>query len=171
MLQKKITNSKKNIFEFENIRAKLEGISFTFPAIGNYGQVTLLPEKKLVEKNFVSLAVPFPYTIYGTIMDVGGEKPNIHLRPSGKESDIICDCSEELASEAAKLLYMETGIIGDVIQCIPTIRMKAHTISPYRRPTKNPFEILKEAGISEYFENETVEEFMKRMHDEDYENA
>ena len=45
--------------------------------------------------------------------------------------------------------------------------MKATALLPYRKPTRNPFAVLKEAGVGKYFEDESVEDFMREVRGND----
>ncbi len=152
-----------HLSEFDKVRSKFEGVFFTFPSVSGFAAVTIPPEKKLAEMVKKKPNIHFSHTVYGKVMDVGGEKPNIHIRPLGGETDIICDCSEELAMEVSPLLYSVVGIAGEVIKSDPPMRMRGIRLLPYRKPTRNPFEILKEAGMGKYFEGESVEDFMRRV--------
>ena len=108
----------------------------------------------------------FQHTIYGKVIDAGGDKPNIHIRPLGGGEEIICDCSEELASEVAHHLYSIVGIVGRVTRSADPIRMDATALLPYRQPSRNPFVLLKEHGIGKYFEGRIVEDFMREVRGE-----
>lgn len=147
--------------DIDRVRAKLPGVAITFSAVDNIQSVTLPPERKLSEMVKEKPNIRFQHTVYGKVMDAGGERPNIHIRPLGGGGEIICDCSEELAAEVAHLLYSVVGIFGEVTRSVEPVRMKALALLPYRKPSRNPFTILKEAGAGKYFENESVEEFMR----------
>lgn len=151
----------RNLGDFDRVRAKFAGVSITFPAVDGYPSVTLPSEKKLSELIKEKPNIRFQHTIYGKVIDSGGDNPNIHIRPLGGGDVIICDCTEELAAEVAHLLYSVVGIVGEVTRSVPPIRMKATALLPYRKPSRNPFAILKEAGAGQYFEGESVEDFMR----------
>lgn len=153
----------RNLAEFDRVRAKLSGVSMTFPAVDGCPSVTLHPERKLSEMVKEKPNVRFQHTIYGKVIDAGGDKPNIHIRPLGGGEVIICDCSEELASEVAHHLYSIVGIQGEVTKNEDSFRMKATALLPYRKPKRNPFAILKESGVGKYFENENVDDFMREV--------
>lgn len=113
----------------------------------------------------LSNPIPIKYqdTIYGSVISVGGVRPNIHLQPVTGEATIICECSEEIAKEVAKLLYTLIGLSGEVTKNGASLRMKVNSISSYRSPKINPFVVLKEAGVGKFFENESVEDFMDEV--------
>jgi len=156
-----------NLGELDRVRAKFAGVSMTFPAVNGIQSVTIPPDRRLSDMVKTKPNIHFQHTIYGKVMDAGGEHPNIHIRPLGGGTEIICDCSEELASEVAHLLYSVVGIVGEVTRSADPIRMKAQALLPYRKPTRNPFAILKEAGASQYFESESVEDFMRKVRGND----
>lgn len=87
-------------------------MSITFPAVENYPAFTIPSERRFSEMLKETPNIRFQHTIYGKVIDVGGDKPNIHIRPLGGGTEIICDCSEELAPEVAHLLYSVVGIVG-----------------------------------------------------------
>ena len=153
----------RNLAEFDRVRAKLPGVFITFPAVDKYPAVTIPAEKKLTEMVKVKPNIRFQHTIYGKVIDAGGDKPNIHIRPLGGGEVIICDCSEELAAEVAHQLYSIVGIVGEVTKSGESFRMKAAALLPYRKPARNPFAILKESGVGKYFEGESVEDFMREV--------
>ncbi len=157
----------RNLAEIDRVRAKFDGVSITFPAVENYPAVTVPPDRKLSDMIRPEPNIHFQHTVYGKVVDVGGDRPNIHIKPLGGGAEIICDCTEELAAEVAHLLYSIVGITGEVTKSIDPIRMKALALLPYRKPTRNPFEILKEAGAGKYFESESVEEFMRKVRGND----
>lgn len=152
-----------NLIELDRVRAKFADITMTFSAFENIPAVTLPADRKLSDMIKPKPNIRFRHTIYGKVMDAGGERPNIHIRPLGGGADIICDCSEELAAEVGGLLYSVVGIFGEVTRSSDPIRMKALALLPYRKPNENPFSILKETGVGKYFENESVEEFMHKV--------
>ena len=156
-----------NIHELDRIRSKFGDVSFTFSAIGKYEKITVPADKKLSEMVKHKANIRFEHTIYGKVIDAGGDRPNIHIRPLGGGSEIICDCSEELAIEVASLLYSVVGITGEVVRNEAPMRMKAHALLPYRKPECNPFSLLKEAGAGKYFENTSVEEFLRHVRGDD----
>lgn len=157
----------RNLADLDRVRAKFAGVSITFPAVENYPAFTIPSERRLSEMVKETPNIRFQHTIYGKVIDAGGDKPNIHIRPLGGGAEIICDCSEELATEVAHLLYSVVGIVGEVTRSVPPIRMKATALLPYRKPTRNPFAVLKEAGVGKYFEDESVEDFMREVRGND----
>lgn len=159
-----------NLSDFDRVRSKLPNVSITFPAIENYPECTVPFEKKLSEMAPKAPNLRYQHVVYGKVIDAGGDKPNIHIRPLGGGAEIICDCSEDIATAVAKRLYSIVGIVGEVIRREPSIRMKAISILPYQKPSKNPFSILKEKGFDRYFENESVEDFMNKVRGSDGEN-
>lgn len=156
----------RNLAELDRVRARFAGVSMTFPAVDGCPSVTLPPERKLSEMVKEKPNIRFQHTIYGKVIDAGGDRPNIHIRPLGGGEVIICDCSEELASEVAHQLYSIVGIVGEVTRSAEPIRMKATALLPYRKPERNPFALLKESGAGKYFEDQSVEDFMREVRGE-----
>ena len=159
-----------NLSDFDRVRSKFPNVSITFPAIDNYPECTVPFERKFSEMVKKAPNLHFQHTVYGKVIDAGGDKPNIHIRPLGGGAEIICDCSEDLATTVAKQLYSIVGIVGEVTRSEPSIRMKAISLLPYRKPSKNPFSILKEKGFGTFFENESVEEFIHKVRGNDGES-
>lgn len=153
----------RNLADLDRVRAKFSGVSITFPAVDDYPAVTLPAERKLADMVSARPNIRFQHTIYGKVIDAGGDRPNIHIRPLGGGEVVICDCSEELAAEVAKQLYSVVGIVGEVTRSAEPFRMKATALLPYRKPERNPFAILKESGVGKYFENQSVEDFMREV--------
>lgn len=160
----------RNLAELDRVRTKFPGVSMTFPAVDHFPAVTIPPEQKIADIAEPMPVMKFEHTIYGKVVAVGGNSPNVHIRPFGGGNEVICDCSEELAREIAPLLYSVVGISGEATMTGDTMRMKAVSLLPYRTPTENPFTLLKNTGIGQFFEDETVEEFMNNLrgNDEDY---
>ena len=153
-----------NLREFDRVRIKyFADISMTFPEVEGFPSVTLSSDRKLSDMVSKKPNIRFQHTVYGKVIDAGGERPNIHIRPLGGGPDVICDCSEELAAEVGCLLYSVVGIVGEVTRSTAPIRMKAQALLPYRKPSRNPFTLLKEAGAGKYFENVSVADFMREI--------
>ena len=157
-----------NLGEFDRVRTKFfADVSMTFPAVEGLPAVTLPSDRKLSDMVSKKPNIRFQHTVYGKVIDAGGERPNIHIRPLGGGPDVICDCSEELAAEVGCLLYSVVGIVGEVTRSTEPIRMKAQALLPYRKPSRNPFTLLKEAGAGKYFENGSVADFMREIRGND----
>lgn len=143
--------------------AKIGDVSVTFDSIDNLPIKTFQPGEKLSDMLSNPISIKYQDTIYGSVISVGGVRPNIHLQPVTGEATIICECSEEIAKEVAKLLYTLIGLSGEVTKNGASLRMKVNSISSYRSPKINPFVVLKEAGVGKFFENESVEDFMDEV--------
>lgn len=159
-----------HLSDFDKVRSKFADVSIVFPSVEGYPAITLTADKKLAAMIKEKPNIHFQHTIYGKVIDAGGDRPNIHIRPLGGGDVIICDCSEELAAKVAHQLYSIVGIVGEVTRSNGIIRMKANALLPYRKPDRNPFAILKESGVGKYFEGESVEDFMRKVRGTDGEN-
>lgn len=52
--------------------------------------------------------------VYGELVDVGGAKPNIHIRSDAFDGDVVLSVEKEEAKELAKLLYSQVGVNASV---------------------------------------------------------
>ena len=87
-------------------------------------------------------------TIYGKVIQVGGAKPNVHIKPLSGESQVICDLSEDQAKKSAALLYDTVCVSGVAKEEDGAItRMQVVDILPFRggegtNPLKNFSDLL-----------------------------
>lgn len=155
-----------SIAELDKVRERLlPDVALHLPECGEVQATTISPGTKLAAKIERQPEVSYATTVYGKLMDAGGEKPNLHLRPVGSDAEIICECSEEIAAEAAKLLYTVIGVEGTVVHggldCIK--RMRVSSILPFRqKPGRNPLAELRKLGYDKHFRKMgmSVPEFM-----------
>ncbi len=73
-------------------------------------------------------------TLYGKLTDIGGEKPNLHLKLNDKEN-IIIDITEEDAQKLAVNLYQFIGLKGSAVwdaETYKVIKFKFNDIVPYK---------------------------------------
>lgn len=93
-------------------------------------KVTFLPKKFIVKTETYKEET----TIYGTLIQIGGRKPNIHLEIPGRSNLLICDINESMAKELALKLYTEIGLSGIADRYINSTeikRFKVVEILPY----------------------------------------
>lgn len=163
-----------SIAELDRVRERhFSNVALHFPG-SDGGQPTVIsPGTRLAAKIERPPEISYATTVYGKLMDAGGENPNLHIRPIGSDSEIICDCSEEIAAEAAKLLYTVIGVEGTVVHggfdCIK--RMRVSSILPYRQKPGNPLEELRKLGYDKHFRKlgMTVPEYMDWLRGSDSE--
>ena len=166
------------IAELDKVRERyFSDVSLHLPECGEVPASVISPGTRLAAKIMRPTEVKYATTVYGKLMDVGGEKPNLHLRQVGTNAEVICDCTEEIAAEAAKLLYTVIGVEGTVerggLDCIK--KMSISSILPYRQNHGSPLAELRKLGYDRHFRKMgmTVPEYMAwvRGTDEEVENA
>lgn len=54
-------------------------------------------------------------TIYGELLDVGGTKPNAHIRSDAFAEDVRVDIDRAIAKKLAPRLYEQIGVTADVL--------------------------------------------------------
>lgn len=72
--------------------------------------------------------------LYGKLTDIGGERPNLHLKIN-EEDKIIIDISEEVARDLAPKLYQYIGLQGLAVWDANTFKVKEFKFSsivPYK---------------------------------------
>lgn len=93
-------------------------------------KVSFLPKKFIVKTETYKEET----TIYGTLIQIGGRKPNIHLEIPGRSNLLICDVDESIAKELAAKLYTEIGLSGTADRYVNSTeikRFKVEEILPY----------------------------------------
>lgn len=71
--------------------------------------------------------------LYGKLTDIGGEKPNLHLKIN-EENKVIIDISEEVAQKLAINLYQYIGLKGSATwdaETYQVIKFKFNSVVPY----------------------------------------
>jgi len=160
---------RKAVVEFDRALSKLTNVSVFFVGASAKESFKLEPGERLQER-MQKLVMPKPFltSIYGEVLQVGGESPNVHLKvtvggglTSGQT--VICECSKETVREAAKVMYEEVGFSG-LLDTPPegTPRMKKCTLLPYRAG-KNGFAALRQSGLGEAFRNVYVDEYLAEI--------
>lgn len=154
-----------SIAELDRVRERhFSDVALHLPKCDKGQETVISPGTRLAANIERPAEISYATTLYGKLMDAGGEKPNLHIRPVGSDSEVICDCSEEIAAEAAKLLYTVIGVEGTVehggFDCIK--RMRVSSILPYRQKPGNPLEELRKLGYDKHFRKlgMTVPEYM-----------
>ena len=142
------------IAELDKVRERFfPDVSLHLPECGEVHGTVISPGTRLSAQIMRPTEIQYATTVYGKLMDVGGESPNLHLRQVGTNEEIICDCTEEIASEAAKLLYTVIGVEGTVVRggldCIK--KMRVSSILPYRQKSGNPLAELRKLGYDKHF--------------------
>lgn len=139
-------------------------VSITLPDFDGMKSAVIRSGTKLVTSISKHQNLQYSTTIYGILMDVGGESPNLHIRQLGSNAEVIADCTEEIAAEAAPLLYTVIGVEGTATRggIDGVRRMRVSAILPYRPPTENPFDKLRAMGYAKHFEKlgMSVDEYM-----------
>ena len=153
------------IANLDKVREHLfSDVALHLPECGKVQATIISPGTKLAAKIERPTEISYATTVYGKLMDAGGESPNLHLRQVGSNSEIICECSEEIAAEAAKLLYTVIGVEGMVVRGgLDSIkRMRVSSILPYRQKPENPIAELRKLGFDKHFRKMgmSVPEFM-----------
>ncbi len=115
-------------------------VHVNFPVNGRKGEVLKVSgEQKLksVEQRQVSMST----TIYGTVENVGGVKPNVHIRYHGKS--LVCNVNRDLAQELGKRLYETVGLTGNA-QVVngEVVAFRVTDIAPYT-PSTDPLDGLR----------------------------
>ena len=98
--------------------------------------------------------ITFETTIYGELEWVGGVNPKAHIRPLGSKHSITCSVSKDLAKDLGTRLYTVVGLKGSAQQKDGEIAgLSVAEVMPYVADShSNPFEALRKAGASEYFD-------------------
>jgi len=154
-----------SIAELDRVRERLfPNVAMHLPKCDKVQETVISPGTRLAANIERPAEISYATTLYGKLMDAGGEKPNLHIRPVGSDSEVICDCSEEIAAEAAKLLYTMIGVEGTVEHggFDRIKRMRVSSILPYRQKPGNPLEELRKLGYDKHFRKlgMTVPEYM-----------
>lgn len=152
--------------ELDRVRERdFPNVSITLPDFDEVKSAVIRSDTKLAKGISKHQNLQYSTTIYGKLMDVGGESPNLHIRQLGSNSEVIADCTEEIAAEAAPLLYSIIGVEGTATKggIDGVRRMRVSAILPYRQSDENPFDKLREMGYATHFKKlgMSVDEYMQ----------
>jgi hypothetical protein len=120
---------------------------------------------RLVKKTAATLK--YETSIYGKIVQVGGGNPNIHILPLNGGRQVICDTSEELAIQAAKLLYQTVRVTGEAKEENGAVRMKAADITRFKGGSGNPFKRFEDLSLEDSLVAESVSEYLATLKEDD----
>jgi hypothetical protein len=119
----------------------------------------------LVEKQTVVLK--YDTSIYGKIMQVGGAHPNMHVAPLSGGAQVVCETSEDLAIQAAKLLYQMVRVTGEAREENGNLRMKAADITRFKGGSGNPFKGFEDLSLEDSLVAESVSEYLATLKEDD----
>jgi hypothetical protein len=92
--------------------------------------------------------------IYGEVRSIGGKEPNVHIRSTQYERELVCDLIKPLARELAKHLYQQVGLRGVATWELPDMSLVRFAVEEIIPQTQIPLaQTLKSLpqGIIDYY--------------------
>ena len=160
---------RKAVVEFDKAMQRLANVSVVFAGVSAEESFKLEPGERLQER-MQKLVAPKPFltSIYGEVLQVGGESPNVHLKVTvggglTPGQTVICECDRDTVREAAKVMYEEVGFSGLLSMPLEgNPKMKKCTLLPYRTGMDG-FAILRNSAAGEAFKNVLVDDYLAEI--------